>query len=82
MDKTKFEKDCNNLCLTCMTQGFDLCNVEGHCKDEVEFARCGVCGNVYCTEEALTELNICASCLSVISNNVDANNEIINKNLF
>jgi len=82
MEKTNFELSCEKLCAECMNQGFDLCNAENHCKDEVEFARCGICGNVYCSEEAITELNACATCLSRCSQNVEANNEIVNKNLF
>ena len=82
MEKTKFELECEKLCAECMNQGFDLCNAEGHCKDAVEFARCGICGNIYCSEEAMTEHNICATCESKISSNVDADNEVINKNLF
>jgi hypothetical protein len=82
MEKTKFELECEEHCSQCIKQSMDICNLPGHCKEEAELARCGVCGNIYCSEEALTELNICATCESKISSNVDANNEIVNKNLF
>ena len=79
MEKTKFELDCEQCCAQCMRDSLDICNLPGHCHDEVEMARCGICGKVYCSEEALTEVNTCASCGSIISRNIDANNEILDK---
>lgn len=82
MEKTKFELECEQHCSQCINSSMDICNLPGHCKEEAELARCGICGNIYCSEEALTELNVCASCLSRCSQNVDADNEIVNKKLF
>lgn len=79
MEKTKFELDCEQCCSDCMRESLDICNLPGHCKDEVELARCGICGKVYCSEESLTEINTCGRCSSDICGNVDANNEIIFK---
>lgn len=82
MEKTKFELECEQHCAECIKNSMDICNLPGHNRDEVELARCGVCGEIYCTEEAETENNICASCLSLISRNIDADNEIVEPNLF
>ena len=79
MEKTKFELDCEQYCSECMRESLDICNLPGHCKDEVELSRCGICGKVYCSEESLTEINLCGRCSSDICGNVDANNEIIFK---
>lgn len=82
MEKTKFERDCEAHCAECLSQGMDICNCPGHFINEVEFSRCGICGIAYCSEEGQTDMHICGECEARVDQNVDANNEIINPNLF
>lgn len=82
MEKTKFEHDCEAHCAQCIKEGTDLCYCPGHCRDEVEFSRCGLCGRIYCSEDAEVCMHLCAVCEARIDQNVDANNEIIDINLF
>lgn len=78
--KTKFENECEELCRVCIASGHDLCHQAG--AQEQEHARCGICGKVYCAEEASPELHLCAECEARIDQNIDVDNEIINANLF
>lgn len=82
MEKTNFEHDCEAHCAKCVSDGLDICNCPGHCKDEAEFSRCGICGQVYCSEEGQPCMRLCGECEARIDQNIDANNEIININLF
>lgn len=82
MEKTKFELECDHHCIKCMMDSMDICNLPGHCQEEATMARCGICGEIYCSEDSLPEINLCASCSSIISRNIDADDEIIDKHLF
>jgi len=82
MEKTKFELQCEEHCGNCVKKGWNICNLPGHSAPDTQFSRCGICGKIYCSEDSEVESNICADCRSIISSNVDADNEVINKNLF
>lgn len=47
MEKTKFEKECADMCADCHAKGLDICREDA---DTVQpmFARCGLCGKVFC----------------------------------
>lgn len=49
----------------------------------VMFARCGLCGKVFCEHNSyLTEDRLCYECQTAIKQNVDCNEEIIDPDLF
>lgn len=68
----------------------DACRAEGHdiCRNDVDtelvmFARCGLCGKVFCEyNNHMTVNHLCWECQTAIEQNVDCNEEIIDPDLF
>lgn len=82
MEKTKFEKECEQLCAECRAKEMDICSED---VDTVEpmFSRCGICGKVYCEySNCMVQNHLCDECSSLIAQNVDKDEEIINPNKF
>lgn len=82
MEKTKFEKECADMCDACRAEGHDICRNDVD-TELVMFARCGLCGKVFCEHNSyLTEEHLCNECQTAIKQNVDCNEEIIDPDLF
>lgn len=82
MEKTKFEKECADMCADCHAKGLDICREDA---DTVQpmFARCGLCGKVFCEyNNHMTVNHLCYECQTAIEQNVDCNEEIIDPDLF
>lgn len=82
MEKTKFEKECADMCADCYAKGLDICREDA---DTVQpmFARCGLCGKVFCEyNNHMTVNHLCWECQTAIEQNVDCNEEIIDPDLF